>query len=188
MNWPTGKFSVIYADPPWSYYGDPTKDQACGKHYACMTDEELAGLPVRDLCCDDSVVLVWATCPRLDSAIRLISAWGLQYRGIPFIWVKTSKDGKIINGQGVRPTITKPTCELLLAGSINKRGRPLPVLNESMGQVVLAPRGRHSEKPHVVRDKIVGIFGDVPRIELFSRHQCDGWHSWGNEVLPKLAV
>ena len=182
QSWPTGKFAVIYADPPWSYYGDPAKDQACGKHYDCMTDDELARLPVRDLCRDDSVVLVWATCPRLDAAIRLISAWGFHYRGIPFVWVKTSKSGKVISGQGVRPTITKPTCELLLAGSTRKRGRPLPILDESMGQVVLAPRGMHSEKPHVVRERIVGLFGDVPRIELFARHRCDGWHAWGNEI------
>jgi len=182
-SWPVGKFSVIYADPPWTYYGDPNKDQACGKHYACMTDEELASLPVRELCMDRAVVFLWATCPRLDAAIRLLKAWGLHYRGVPFVWVKTRKDGGVINGQGVRPALTKPTVELVLAGCTKPKGRTLPILDEGMPQVVLASRGRHSQKPAEVRDRIVQLIGDVPKVELFARGPAaDGWVAWGNEV------
>lgn len=41
--------------------------------------------------------------------------------------------------------------------------------------------GRHSEKPAEIRDRIVELFGDVPRVELFCRHQPEGWDNWGNE-------
>ena len=27
ITFPSGPFDVIYADPPWLYYGDPNKDQ-----------------------------------------------------------------------------------------------------------------------------------------------------------------
>jgi N6-adenosine-specific RNA methylase IME4 len=33
-----------------------------------------------------------------------------------------------------------------------------------------------------VRDKIVELFGDLPRIELFARQKIEGWDVWGNEV------
>lgn len=175
-------FSVVYVDPPWSYYGDPNKDQACRKHYACLTDAELAALPIRSLCDSRAVVFLWATCPRLDSGIRLLEAWGLHFRGVPFVWVKTRKDGGIIGGQGIRPTLTKPTVELVLAGSTTKTGRTLPILDEGMPQVVLAPRGKHSEKPAEVRNRIVRLMGEVPRIELFARERVVGWVSVGKEL------
>jgi site-specific DNA-methyltransferase (adenine-specific) len=56
-----------------------------------------------------------------------------------------------------------------------------PVSNH-VSSVVIAPRGKHSEKPAEVRDRIVQLFGNVPRIELFARQTVTGWDSWGNEV------
>ena len=33
-----------------------------------------------------------------------------------------------------------------------------------------------------VKDRIVELCGDVPRIELFARQRTQGWDVWGNEV------
>jgi N6-adenosine-specific RNA methylase IME4 len=33
-----------------------------------------------------------------------------------------------------------------------------------------------------VRDRIVQLLGDVPRIELFARERVAGWDAWGLEV------
>lgn len=175
-------YDIIYADPPWSYYGDPNKCAAAGKHYSLMTDEDIAKLPVSHICNDPAVLYLWATSPRLDSAIWLMKEWGFTYRTVGFVWVKTRRDGGIIQGQGVRPSFVKPTTEFLLIGSTVKKGRTLPVLKEGMGQVVLHPRLEHSEKPDVFRERIVELHGDRSRIELFARQRYDGWHSWGNEV------
>ncbi len=41
---------------------------------------------------------------------------------------------------------------------------------------------KYSKKPDEVRDRIVELFGDLPRIELFARQHADGWDCWGNEV------
>lgn len=51
-----------------------------------------------------------------------------------------------------------------------------------MKQVLFAPRGRHSAKPPEVRDRIVALLGDAPRIELFAREAVEGWDRWGNGV------
>lgn len=40
----------------------------------------------------------------------------------------------------------------------------------------------HSHKPAIVRENIVRLFGDLPRIELFARQKVEGWDCWGNEV------
>ena len=40
----------------------------------------------------------------------------------------------------------------------------------------------HSRKPDIIRDKIVELMGDIPRIELFARQKVEGWDCWGNEV------
>lgn len=46
--------------------------------------------------------------------------------------------------------------------------------------------GRHSAKPAIIRDKIVELLGDVPRIELFAREKAPGAEEEGrlldNEV------
>lgn len=183
LPFPAHQYQVIYADPPWHYYGDPNKDQAAGKHYSLMSNAEIGALPVASITAPHAALFLWATGPRLPEAIEVMKAWGFHYRGVAYLWVKTAKsDGHIISGQGVRPTFTKPTTEFLLVGSTSRRGRPLKLLTEAQGQVVLAPRGRHSEKPAVFRERIIALVGDVRRIELFARHRVPGWDAWGDEA------
>lgn len=179
-------FEIVYCDPPWNYYGDPDKPQAAGKHYPLMRDKDLLDLPVNKIVAKNSVIFMWATGPRLDFAIELLKHWGFNYRGVAFIWVKTTQAGKIIGGQGVRPTFVKPTTEFVLVGSTKRKGRPFPLLTEAMHQVQLAarPGGVHSRKPKQFRKLIVKLLGKGrKRIELFARGaSANGWSAWGNEV------
>lgn len=199
---PDASYEVIYADCPWSYYGSPNKMAAAGKHYSQMTDEALAKLPVLAKCRKRAVCFMWATSPRLDAAMALMNAWGFHFRGVAFVWVKTRQDGAIIGAQGVRPSIVKPTVELVLAGSEDagqedltefvlagstvRLGRPLPLLDEGVAQVVTAPRGRHSAKPEEVRTRIDRLYGGLPKLELFARGAPVGdWDRFGNEMESK---
>lgn len=50
-----------------------------------------------------------------------------------------------------------------------------------MSSVLIEPRQEHSKKPNIVRNKIVQLCGDLPRIELFAREKIHGWDSWGND-------
>ena len=47
---------------------------------------------------------------------------------------------------------------------------------------------QHSKKPDEVRDKIVKLMGDQPRVELFARQKTPGWDVWGNEVNCTLTM
>ena len=51
-----------------------------------------------------------------------------------------------------------------------------------VSQIIDTHIEEHSKKPAIVRDKIVELVGDMPRIELFARQTVDGWDCWGNEV------
>ena len=46
----------------------------------------------------------------------------------------------------------------------------------------------HSKKPDIIRDNIVKIIGDVPRIELFARQKTDGWDVFGNEIESDIRI
>jgi N6-adenosine-specific RNA methylase IME4 len=183
---PNRRYDIVYLDPPWHYYGSAVKDAAAGKHYPLMTVDELASIDIHSILNKKAAVFMWATCPRLDFAMKLVEAWGLTYRGVAYVWVKTNRRGQIISGQGVQPTFTKPTTEFVLAATTVATGRPFPIHDLAQAQVVLHPRGAHSEKPAVFRRHIERLCGDRPRIELFARSHDEGWDAWGAE-LGKLA-
>lgn len=181
-DFPTSQHDVVLADPPWGYYGQQDKWGAAAKFYETSPDDALRALPVRHLMKHKSVLFLWATSPRLDFAIDCIRAWGLHYRGVSFVWVKTRKDGQPIGAQGVRPSIVKPTVEYVLAASPVEKGRPLPLADEGVPNVVLAPRGAHSEKPSEIPERIERLYPELSKIELFARHRRPGWTSWGDQV------
>jgi N6-adenosine-specific RNA methylase IME4 len=179
---PSQHHDIAYVDPPWFYYGSPIKDAAAAKHYPLMTPEELAALDVRSVLNPRAALFLWATCPRLNFAFALLDAWKLHYRGVAYVWVKTNRRGEIIAGQGVPPTFTKPTTELLLVATTMQTGRPFPIRDLAQAQVVLHPRGAHSEKPAIFRTLIEDLCGKRSRIELFARSRAPGWHAWGAEL------
>ena len=50
-----------------------------------------------------------------------------------------------------------------------------------MRNLVIYPRGEHSEKPNIFRELIVKQSGDLPRIEIFARTKVHGWDVIGND-------
>ena len=73
---------------------------------------------------------------------------------------------------------TRSNAELCL---LAVRGRPKR-RSAGVHQVILSPVEQHSKKPDVVRERIVSLMGDLPRVELFARQTASGWDAWGNEV------
>jgi N6-adenosine-specific RNA methylase IME4 len=181
-DFPTAEYDVALIDPPWSYYGADDKWAAAAKFYATMPARQIAEMPIPRILAPRAVAFVWATSPLLDVAVDTMRAWGLHFRGVAFVWVKSRADGSPIGAQGVRPSIVKPTAEYVLAGSRVARGRPMKLHNEGVRNVVLAPRREHSRKPEAVYDAIESLYPDARRVELFARTTRPGWDAWGNEI------
>jgi N6-adenosine-specific RNA methylase IME4 len=176
-------YDVVLADPPWSYYGQQDKWAAAAKFYDLMSDEDLMDFDIWKFLKPNGVFFMWVTSPRLDFGIDLLRHWGLHYRGVAFVWVKTKKDGVTpIGAQGVRPSVVKPTSEFVIVGSTKAKGRPLPLSDEGVAQTVLAPRQEHSRKPEDVHERINRLYPNLQKIELFARRPYPGWSVWGNEV------
>lgn len=169
------KYNIIYADPPWSYQ-DKHCQGAAAALYSTMKDTDIGSLPVGELADKDCILFLWATYPKMQEALEVIEAWGFKYKTIGFQWVKQNKSGNgFFFGLG-RWTRGNTECCLIAT-----KGKPKRVSN-SVSQLVLSPLREHSRKPDVVRNKIVELCGDLPRIELFARTAVPGWDYFGNET------
>lgn len=170
------KYSIIYADPPWQY-----KDKAqagkrgAGFKYDLQSTNWIADMPIQDISADDCVLFLWATFPMLPDALRVIEAWGFKYKTVAFNWVKRNKiKDTWFWGIGNWTRSNSEVCLLAIKGNPKR-------VSKSVHSVVDARIEYHSKKPAVVRDRIVELMGDLPRIELFAREQAEGWHVFGNQ-------
>lgn len=173
------KYNIIYADPPW-HYNDKRKGKKISggaeNHYPTMKLADIQNLPIKNITADNCMLFLWVTFPNLQEGLNLIKSWGFKYKTLGFSWIKTNKNnGKPFFGIGY---YTKSNCEVCLLGI---KGKPIKV-SDYISSVVISPREEHSKKPNEVRNRIVELCGDIPRIELFARQQADGWDVWGNEV------
>lgn len=176
------KYNIIYADPPWEYKESGGGIRGCAgldmRYKGIMTKEEIFSLPVEKISDKNCILFLWVTFPRLEQGLETIKAWGFEYYGLGFDWVKTSKNGNPSWGMGY---YTRQNTEICLIGVKKKPYRIKPLVRDVLS-VVHSERREHSRKPDCIRDYIVKICGDLPRIELFARQYSDGWDCWGNEV------
>ena len=172
------KYGLILADPPWAYrvWSKKGAGRSAESHYPTMTIEDICALPVSELAAKDCILFLWVTFPTIREASSVIDAWGFQYKTVAFAWVKQNrKSDSLFWGMGYW---TRANVELCLLAT---RGHPKRC-SASVHQVITAPVEQHSKKPDEVRDRIVTLAGDIPRIELFARQVTPGWDVWGNEV------
>jgi len=148
-----------------------------------MTLEQIKALPVGNMSDNPSVLFLWATFPQIQEALEVIKAWGFKYKTLGFSWLKINKDGTPFFGVGYYAKSNQEVCLL----SIKGKAHPL-VKSNKVSSVVITGRTKHSEKPAIVRDKIVELFGDLSKIELFARQKTEGWDVWGNEVKSDIEL
>jgi len=184
------KYNIIYADPPWKFSnrlrnGTPesngTKNivhRSLSETYNTMSIEEISNLKVNEISEKDCVLFMWTTDAHLEEAMKVIKAWGFKYKTIGFTWLKKEKSGVQSCYVGFWTLKCGEICLLATKGNMSKY-----LKKRNVRQLVEEVRGKHSEKPNEVRNRIVEMFGSqLPKIELFSRQQSEGWDVWGNEV------
>lgn len=196
------KYSLIYADPAWEY-GNTVSNGAATNHYGTMKLIDMKRLPVWDLAADDAVLAMWFTGTHTREAIELAEAWvkfnqlaeqhinkALQAGGVEnfYDFLDLLNEQTRMNGGNYTRANTE---DMLIA----TRGNGLERQCASIKQVIYSPLGEHSQKPAEARFRLEKLYGDVPRIELFSRCGASGWDHWGNqsespavELIPAVAV
>lgn len=193
---PAGPFRLLLVDPPWAFRTHSGADrtptqkrfQEAEDHYSTMSVDDMAVLPVADMMDRHALMAMWVVGSHLDAAIDLGRAWGFEFVTDLFYWAKQrlvhADQIDLFTGDIPAPPFsmgyhTRKQVEPCL---LFKRGRGLPVLDHGVPQLILAPRGEHSRKPVEQYDRLQRLYGDVPRIEMFSRSSAPGWTAWGNEV------
>lgn len=160
------KFGCIYADPPWNYGNQGTR-AATDNHYATMTIDDIAALPVAELAADECHLHLWTTNGFLREALGLVETWGFEFKST-FVWVKPQL------GIG---NYWRCSHEIMLLGV--KGGLTFPP--SGVKSWIEADRTKHSAKPESIRE-LIEQMSPGPRIELFGRKTSPGWTVWGNEV------
>lgn len=173
------KYSIIYADPPWSFdtRSDKGKDRSAENHYPVMSIADICALPVADIAAEDSVLFLWVNGPRLFQAQDVINAWGFTFKAHVFTWVKQNKSG--IGFPIACGYWTRANPEMCLLAT---RGRGTRRIDAGIPNLIISPRREHSRKPDEIRERIVRLVGDLPRIELFARQRTPGWQIWGDQA------
>ena len=181
------KYSVIYADPAWSYdFKEPTASKGGAKgsgysagvnyYYGTMTTKQILELPVKNICEKDCVLFLWATNPLLPEALETMKAWGFKYKTM-ITWHKERCKGMGYWFRG--------HTEHILVG-VKGNVKAFRSLEHNIKKL---PVEKHSKKPDEFRQMIEAVTGNLGnRIELFARNNHDGWDTWGNEVGSSVEV
>ena len=179
-------YQIIYADPPWKYNNWSMKELAVkGEKWArkngrspynVIDNVDIYNLDIKNIANKDCILFLWATYPKLREAILTVEKWGFEYKTVAFTWVKQNKVSNGFHfGLGYW---TRGNPEICLLGTRGKMKR----LSKSVPNLTVSHLQGHSKKPDIIRNKIVDLMGDLPRIELFAREKTPGWDVWGDEV------
>jgi site-specific DNA-methyltransferase (adenine-specific) len=171
-------FEIIYADPPWKYNRNVGEGIA-SEEYPTMDMVDIRNYLKQNKIIpkENSILFLWVTFPMLEEGLELIRNWGFEYKTCGFNWIKLEKNGKPFFGIG---HYTKSNSELCLIGV---RGKGLRILDNTISQVIMTPKDKHSKKPDIIPKLITRLVGDRKlKAELFARNKREGWDVYGNEV------
>lgn len=168
----TGPFDIMVIDPPWRFSSNSADKPGRNamRHYPCMSDAEIAALPIRQIMARDSLLLMWVTAPMLERAMAIPPRWGFSYRS-QLVWPKR----KIGTGFWVR---NRHEPVLLYRRGNFPCPRPAPFPDS----IISGDQREHSRKPESLQDQIDRAWPDARKVEMFGRRERAGWSVIGNEV------
>ena len=174
------KFGTILADPPWQFQnrtGKVAPEHRRLNRYATMTLDDICALPVDGLAAEPAHLYLWVPNALLPEGLRVMDAWGFQYK-TNLIWRKIRKDGGS-DGRGVGFYFRNVT-EIILFGIRGKNARTLAPGRRQVNYLESRKR-EHSRKPDE-QYEIIEACSPGKRLELFSRGARRGWDVWGNQA------
>jgi len=170
---PEGKYSVIYADPPWNIgsmilnkWESPLSDK-----YPTLTLEEIKNLTLPEMA-KDCVCFLWATLTTLPDALGVLDSWGFKYY-ITLTWDKGN--GWSMGGFHRKTEFVLVGYRGNLSKTVKQEGKYIPT-------VFFEKKSKHSQKPEIMYKFIENrTMGN--KIELFARGKPRvGWTFWGNQI------
>ena len=178
--WPWGDlapraYGLVMIDPPWRFelYSERGEEKSAQAQYRCMSLDDIAALPVRDLAARDCLLWLWATAPMLPDQLAVMAGWGVRYV-TSGAWVKTTVTGKLAFGTGY---VLRSAHEPFLIGALGE-----PDTTRAVRSVVMAQAREHSRKPDAAYAAAEQLVPRVRRADVFSRQRRAGWDAFGDEI------
>lgn len=175
-----GRFGTILADPPWQFQnrtGKMAPEHKRLSRYGTMTIQEIVELPVHMFAADRSHLYLWVPNALLEDGLRVMRAWGFEYKS-NIVWHKIRKDGGS-DGRGVGFYFRNVT-ELVLFGVRGKSARTLAPGRRQVN-LISSRKREHSRKPDEIYP-VIEACSWGPYLELFARTRRPKWTAWGNQV------
>lgn len=160
-------YPVIYADPPWRYEHCETDIRQIENQYPTMSLDEICAINIPAT--DDAILFMWTTAPKLAEGLKVVEAWGFNYRSCA-IWDKQNI------GMGYYFRIQHEILLIATRGSL-----PTPEPANRPRSVISIKKSDHSAKPHEVAEMIETMYPELQKIEMFCRSPRKGWDVWGNQ-------
>jgi len=174
------KYGTVLADPPWRFTnrtGKVAPEHRRLARYQTMSVEEICALPVEGVAASTAHLYLWTPNALLPDALRVMEAWGFQYKG-NIVWQKVRKDGGP-DGRGVGFYFRNVT-ELILFGVRGKNARTLAP-GRSQVNMIKSRKREHSRKPDE-QYEIIEACSPGPYLELFARGDRRNWTVWGHQA------
>lgn len=176
----TEKFRTVLADPPWRFMnrtGKVAPEHKRLARYGTMSTDEICDLPIKSVTQSTSHLYMWVPNALLPDGLRVMAAWGFEYKA-NIVWHKIRKDGGS-DGRGVGFYFRNVT-ELLLFGVRGKNART-EAPGRSQVNYMSSRKREHSRKPDEQYDLIESC-SKGPYLELFARGTRENWTYWGNQA------
>ncbi|HEX3888871.1 MAG TPA: MT-A70 family methyltransferase [Phenylobacterium sp.] len=174
------KFKTILADPPWQFQnrtGKMAPEHRRLNRYSTMTLDDICALPVEGVAAETAHLYLWVPNALLPEGLRVMEAWGFQYKS-NLIWHKVRKDGGS-DGRGVGFYFRNVT-EVILFGVRGKNARTLAPGRSQVNMIETRKR-EHSRKPDE-QYALIEACSPGPYLELFARGERKKWQVWGNQA------
>jgi N6-adenosine-specific RNA methylase IME4 len=181
-----GGWRCVAADPAWRFRSNSKANPGRNamRHYDCLSLDEIASLPLREVVAKDAFLWLWVTSPFLAVGAHLdvMRAWGFEPTALGFTWIKLNRSAPglfiqrndLFMGPGLT---TRKNAEFVILG---RRGRPERLATD-VHEVILSRVRVHSRKPDEAYSRIERYCAG-PRLELFARESRAGWTSYGDEA------
>jgi N6-adenosine-specific RNA methylase IME4 len=170
---PQQDYSVILADPPWKYDFAETDNRQIENQYPTADVDDICehiNAAWAPLVSENAVLFLWATAPKLREAIKVMEAWGFEYKTHACWDKETMGMGYWFRGQH----------ELLLVGTQGDMSPPEQ--SARVSSVFREKRSKHSKKPVCVYEAIESMFPNAKRFEMYQRTKRSGWDGGGLEA------
>jgi N6-adenosine-specific RNA methylase IME4 len=174
------RYRTILADPPWRFMnrtGKVAPEHHRLSRYGTMSTDEICELPLPEITAETAHLYLWVPNALLPDGLRVLDAWGFQYKA-NIVWHKVRKDGGS-DGRGVGFYFRNVT-ELLLFGVRGKNART-EAPGRSQVNYMSSRKREHSRKPDE-QYELIESCSKGPYLELFARGTRANWTYWGNQA------